>query len=347
MNAEESIRAVLLESLSRQASRFEKLKGGRNSQVLRVDCTDGSAFAAKAYFKSDHDPRDRLGVEFHALEFLKTQRVSQVAEPRAKDSARQVGIYEFVHGQALRAGDAGEREVDQAVEFLRLLKAVSAIATTREFCPASEACFSIDAILQSVDGRLARLQKAAAGSPDLARFLREDLLPFRIAAEDWCIDHCRRHTISMTGEIALEERTLSPSDFGFHNALRQPDGELVFLDFEYFGWDDPAKTISDFLLHPAMALTPALKQRFFSGAILALQTPGSSAPLSARVEAVYPLFGLKWCAILLNEFTLEHMARRCFADATPGAWNGGVQIEKARRLLAGLSHDYRDFPFHS
>jgi hypothetical protein len=32
-------------------------------------------------------------------------------------------------------------------------------------------------------------------------------------------------------EIPRTERTLSPSDYGFHNALRRPDGTLVFLDF--------------------------------------------------------------------------------------------------------------------
>ena len=53
-------------------------------------------------------------------------------------------------------------------------------------------------------------------------------------------------------ELPVEQRTLSPSDFGFHNALRRPDGRVVFLDLEYFGWDDPAKMISDFLLHPAL-----------------------------------------------------------------------------------------------
>src|SRR6266480_4587472 len=57
-------------------------------------------------------------------------------------------------------------------------------------------------------------------------------------------------------------RILSPSDFGFHNAIRRPDGTLAFVDFEYFGWDDPAKTIVDFLLHPGMSVADTLKRRF-------------------------------------------------------------------------------------
>ena len=53
-------------------------------------------------------------------------------------------------------------------------------------------------------------------------------------------------------ELAPQHRCLSPSDFGFHNALlRGRPGvpgarDWVFLDFEYFGWDDPAKTVPIF-----------------------------------------------------------------------------------------------------
>ena len=43
----------------------------------------------------------------------------------------------------------------------------------------------------------------------------------------------------------MAQRALSPSDFGLHNALRGQDGQLRFVDFEYFGWDDPVKLVSD------------------------------------------------------------------------------------------------------
>ena len=43
----------------------------------------------------------------------------------------------------------------------------------------------------------------------------------------------------------MEDLQISPSDFGFHNALRTNTGP-VFFDFEFSGWDDPAKTIIDF-----------------------------------------------------------------------------------------------------
>jgi hypothetical protein len=119
---------------------------------------------------------------------------------------------------------------------------------------------------------------------------------------------------------------------------------LVFLDFEYFGWDDPAKTVADFLLHPGMQLSPALKQRFFPGMMAAF---AGMPKLQHRVRAVRPLFALKWCSILLNEFTLEDRARRCFAGGAQGAWNETVQLEKARRMLVHAKNDDHDFLGHT
>ena len=42
------------------------------------------------------------------------------------------------------------------------------------------------------------------------------------------------------------DKCLSPSDFGFHNVIVEKDKILRFIDFEYAGWDDPAKMVSDF-----------------------------------------------------------------------------------------------------
>jgi hypothetical protein len=117
---------------------------------------------------------------------------------------------------------------------------------------------------------------------------------------------------------------------------------MVFLDFEYFGWDDPAKMAADFFLHPAMRLPRALKRRFLSR--LMASWPGAPK-LLLRLRAVHPLFALKWCAILLNEFTLDHLARRRFAhDNANESRRKTAQLQKARRMLSEVTNDHHDFP---
>ena len=42
---------------------------------------------------------------------------------------------------------------------------------------------------------------------------------------------------------------LSPSDISLGNILTNKKKDY-YIDFEYFGWDDPCKLISDLLWHP-------------------------------------------------------------------------------------------------
>ena len=89
-----------------------------------------------------------------------------------------------------------------------------------------------------------------------------------------------------------------------------PKGRDGFSDFEYFGWDDPAKLVSDFLWHPAMNVPEDLKMYFVRrmGTIF-----GKDPDFKARLKGVFPLFGLKWCLIFLNEFIPTDTKRRDFA----------------------------------
>ncbi len=134
-------------------------------------------------------------------------------------------------------------------------------------------------------------------------------------------------------DIGSSQRLLSPSDFGFHNALRRTQGRIVFVDFEYFGWDDSVKLLSDFLLHPGMTLSEPLRQRFFKGYSAIFGE--SDSDFTARFAALYPLYGLCWCLIMLNEYLPDFMARR--AAAAGGLDSDTVrsaQLGKASRMLA-------------
>jgi hypothetical protein len=106
--------------------------------------------------------------------------------------------------------------------------------------------------------------------------------------------------------LELDQRILSPSDFGFHNML-EADGTLAFLDFEYAGWDDPAKLICDFASQPQCPVSRAQAEAF--GAQLGAWLPGAQG----RAALLLPLHRLKWCCILLNEFRAQDRQRRYHA----------------------------------
>jgi hypothetical protein len=130
--------------------------------------------------------------------------------------------------------------------------------------------------------------------------------------------------------LPRSKQTLSPSDFGTHNALRTSHG-LAFIDFEYFGWDDPVKLVADVLWHPGMALAPAARQKFFAGAADVYKVDSG---FLSRFERDAPLYGLRWALIVLGEFLPEVWQRRLAAGAGDDAPAARArQLEKAAVLV--------------
>ena len=313
--------------LGRPADSAERVGAGRNSRVYRVRCGEAE-YAAKFYFKPTADGRDRLQVEYSGLEFLWQRGLRSIAQPVRADAARQVALYQFVRGEPVAASDVSAGDIDQLLSFVAELKAIEADAQARALNPAAEAFFTVAGVMSNLRQRLARLEALdaqGAAYDALRRFLGERFKPALRALGE-------RATAGAGDELAWEYRTLSPSDLGFHNALRAAGGRLVFLDFEYFGWDDPAKTLSDCLLHPMMRLAPERRKQMAAGFDRIF---GADPGWSGRVKALHPLFALKWCMIMLNEFRLDQIERRRYVDRNAEEIQviQMRQLESARALL--------------
>lgn len=325
--------------LGQPADSAERVGAGRNSRVYKVCCGEAQ-YAAKFYFRPTADGRDRLRVEFSGLEFLWQRGVRSIAQPLRADTGRQVALYQFIRGDPVDASGASAGDVAQLIWFVQELKGIKADAEARALGPAAEAFFTVDGVLGNIRQRLARLESLQAQGPAydaLRRFLREQFAPaLQVVGE--------RATEGAGGELAWEHRTLSPSDLGFHNSLRGADGRLVFLDFEYFGWDDPAKTLSDCLLHPMMGLTAERKRQLAAGFDRIF---GLDPAWRERVKGLYPLFALKWCMIMLNEFRPDQIERRRYVDRNAE----GIhviqmrQLESARALLECAMSEHGNFPY--
>lgn len=343
----EEMRAQLARWLNRDVTGIERIGGGRNSQVYEVVVGGAELFALKVYFRHPSDQRDRRATEFGSFAYLWANGFREIPQPVATDPELGWAVYQYIEGDKIPAGQVSVVEVLAAVDFLGRLRELSRQAESRKLGGASEACFSVEATVDHLNQRLERLRAIhaeTAPAKALRDFLAGEFTPLLERVTGWSESWLRASGMSFAQELSWEQRTLSPSDFGFHNALRQRDGRIIFLDFEYFGWDDPAKMIADFLLHPAMNLSPELKKKFTS----AILRRFSDWPnLSGRVESVYPLFGLKWCLIMLNEFLPNELRRRQFA-ALAGADRSALQmqqLDKARQMLKRISREYPCFPY--
>ena len=332
--------AICRDTLGRGVISSGPVGAGSNSRVFHVELDAASLshprrVIVKFYRSDPGDTRDRLGTEFGSLQFLWQNSVRSIPFPIAIARDHRCAIYEYIEGEIATSGALGPADIDASVEFLDVLKQLRAAPGSDALPPASEACFSLGDIVANVDRRLERLRQSPDHATGMCRWLDDAFVPLALHVNNWCREAAARAAIGFDEPIAAAARTLSPSDFGFHNAIRRPGGTLAFVDFEYFGWDDPAKTIVDVLLHPGMMLGDCLRRRFAAAAVAVFARVPA---LTARTRIVYPLFGLKWALILLNDFLPERFRQAATARRA-------AQLRKAQALLRRLASEYADNPF--
>ena len=140
----------------------------------------------------------------------------------------------------------------------------------------------------------------------------------------------------------MEEKYLciSPSDFGFHNVLISNARDVKFIDFEYAGWDDPAKLVCDFVLHPAMNL----EKDFIKNFISEVSFEGiESNWLAKRCYTLYGFAVLRWVCIILNVFLPHNLERKLFAN--PNLCEASLkkrQIAEAKMMLSKILQTHFD-----
>ncbi len=313
--------------------RLTSLPGGGNNRVYRVDCV-GSSLLLKAYFHHPNDPRDRLAAEFSFSRFAWNHGLRCIPQPLVRDDRNHLGLYEFIHGRALEAAEVGPDAIDQAIAFFVGLNAHKCDPTARLMPNGSEACFALLEHLACVQRRITRLMQIDDTSPldrEAAAWIRDKLYPAWLRSQSHIARQAIACGLALDAPIADKDRCLSPSDFGFHNAILANDGRLRFIDFEYAGWDDPAKTACDFLCQPKLPVPENHAARFTQAVISGLS---GAAVHEQRISLLLSVYRLKWCCIMMNEFLPVGSQRRNFAqNAARQEERKRMQLEKADRAL--------------
>ena len=330
---------AIAESLSGcRVDSIEPAATGGNSRIYRVRCGREN-FALKCYPPRGQDPRDRASTEFKALGFLERHCPGRAPRAYAVDAEGGYLLLEWIEGSRVR--EVAPADVDSAVAFLGGLFDASTDPDARDLPYASEACLSGEEVVRQLLHRESGLRAMACDQRVLIEFLDHEFAPARERLVEQARAGSARAGLDFPAELEPSARSLVPSDFGFHNALRKANGALIFVDHEYFGWDDPVKVTADFLLHPATPLARDMAERFWCRVSACRENDKS---FRARLKLLYPLFGARWCLILLNEFLPERWAGRVFAGASR-QWES-VKLEQLRRsrdLLQKISHGSPDF----
>lgn len=300
---------------------------GGNNRVLAVTLEDGREVLVKRYLLDVRDGRDRAGAEFAALKLMWSSGMRQAARPIHKDPAGAFAVHSLLPGRPLAGRPVTRAHIDQALGFLKKLQSLRGKAA--RIGPAADSRASLADYARHLERRLSRIEAGLPrATPEARAFVKKSVRP----AMDALVSRFKaRCGSSFAAKLPRSGQIMSPSDFGFHNAVEGPRKRLRFVDFEYFGWDDPAKLAADFSHHAGQQVTPALKKRFRDG--LAKLVPDRNG-FERRLALVDGLVAFEWILIVLNVLSPESLTRRRFSDPKRDA--SALVRERLRRAKAML-----------
>ena len=306
----------------------EKIPGQGNSSIYKIHVSGEKSYALKYYPDRLMDDRPRLKTEFNTLRLLHKHNITNIPKAVEKSDDLNLGLYEWVNGE--KVIEPANNDIDQAIDFVKKLYSLSRKIDENDIDLASEACLSAGNLISQIEKRLSRLKLASNNFSELSTFLEHSFEPLWAQVRDksialWPLE-------SVDNNLPKKKLILSPSDFGFHNCLKSDKGILIFIDFDYFGWDDPVKLTADFLWHPAMNLNTKLKEKWQE---TMLELFSEDINFEARLNAAMPLYGLRWALIVLNEYLPG------FADRRKDAGKKETyNIDKTRKIQLNKAEHY-------
>ena len=308
--------------------------GGGNNKVFILDINGTPKYVMKQYFRHESDTRDRFLSEWKFLNYAKNSGISCVPNPVISDPRNGIAIIEYIEGQKVTPEKLNRDHISQALDFFISLNKNNLRDDRAGLQAASESCFSMRDHLVCVNRRISKLlqiPKYSEVDRFAYKFIKSELVPLWGKIQTDILDQKKANFFRMDEHLPEKDICISPSDFGFHNALETRAGRLIFIDFEYAGWDDPVKMICDFFCQPEVPIPHSYLPMFSKRVIDHLDTPESHYQ---RLEVLLPVHSIKWCCIILNEFLPGGKARRLFAnEGVDMDMKKHTQLKKAKEIF--------------
>lgn len=278
--------------LGAEPNTLERLCGGINNQVFR--CGDGTQkWVIKGYAPGQPGHRDRMQAEQQFLQFAREVAPGFTPALIHTDPDRRCVVLENLEGNAFCEGMAPPaKAVESAVRFIHLLNREPLLAREYLTIDAAEGFLSLRQHLANVQERLNAMssEHVASSAKSIARALLQKIRRELAQVEEQTNKLIEKGIVR--DAIDPDQRCVSPSDFGFHNAI-STGTSIRFIDFEFAGWDDPAKTTLDFILQPRVPVVG------YGSPLLSSWHSELQDSIHARCQYLAPILRLKWLCILL------------------------------------------------
>lgn len=307
--------------LGQDPSTLERLHGGINNRVFR--CGVGAQkWVIKGYPSLEIGRFDRMQAEQQFLHFANHVAPGLTPSLIHVDLDRRCMVLENIDGQHFPDNIPPPSEaVSAAVRFIQVLNHKPGLASEFIQTDAAEGFLSLTQHLINVQERLEVMGFDDVKTDDkaLAKSLLYDLrYEF---SRLWEQTHRLIEQGIVIDAIDPDERCVSPSDFGFHNAFSTKSG-VKFFDFEFSGWDDPAKATLDFVLQPRVPVVG------YGSPLLNAWHAELRHSIKKRCYYLAPILRLKWMCIFLS--VLNPIRLREMLCVIPGGEAEGVRLVSNR-----------------
>ena len=285
------------------------LKGGKNNRVCKLSNRD-KIYVLKVYAPPGLKNRNRLKSEYEFLLLARNGGVKNVPEPVYYNGENNLALYSYIQGHKPAKKDADGKGVRAAIQFVKKLNTpeIREAAVLSKMGQASEACPTLNDHFEAVDCRIERLNAFQARDrldEEARSFIRSLIVP------EWEKTKQKLNRLRLDDTLrSRDQQIISPSDFGFHNAIIDDHGVCNFIDFEYAGWDCPVKMICDFFCQPRI---PIAQKYFEHFANQVRRLSSADLDIKRMAAKMMPVYRIKWCCIILNDFLPGDRERRAFA----------------------------------
>ena len=306
-----------------------KLKKGGNSRVYKMTDHENNFYILKEYPNHQLRTKPRLMNEVSALKLL--YHTDKVPEVIYYDHDINISVLEFINGTPVKK--VTNQNIYDALNFIQEMFNLS---KTNKFKStlATEACLNANELIGQIENRFNKLQLI---KNDKLQYTLKKLYDLYLQLLKRAYKTWPKNNINKS--LNKNFMTFSPSDFGFHNSILNKSKELKFIDFEYFGLDDPVKLIADFLWHPGMTLDEKQKILFTKNV---LKIFNKDEYLRERLNASFSLYGIRWALIILNDFLSEKM----FLCIQPNLYKNerseihlNVQLDKSMKIYNNIIYN--------
>ena len=278
----------------KRVSEYKIVNKGINSLIVKLTHFDNQKSTLKIYPNFIEDKRNRLQNEVTFLKFCEANNLKNIPKVYYSNPKNNFTILSWIDGSKLKSSE--NINLDEIANFFYLLNNPK-LKKLDHIEYASEANFEIKETIKLINQitrkKLIDLKKFSNNNDFYSwfnNFLIKDIYLTLKEVEDKFLFENLNYK---------HKRIISQSDVGFHNILLENKCKnLFFIDFEYAGWDNPMKFISDWILQPDSFFQEQKPLEFFQPLVNSVIL---DANWKSNIRPYLLLYRLRWCLIISNK----------------------------------------------